>query len=742
MRVLVPMGRANRLCVGILQPRVSLESFQKIKNIHWPLERKRLILPEYLEMINELSARQVTEAGRVLSSVLPASLRRVPNALISEQTRKKIPLPEYGSETSVLEETALAWSRGELDFALREAGTIEMVSVDKEPPWSILPNARLQWKVMDTLWEQGPISSRRLRQLFGPGVTASIRSLADKGLVRISREEEAEYSQQIQGETHDYELTHDQDNALSCLLPRLEKREFDVNVLHGITGSGKSMVYMRLVRACLRMGRTAIILAPEIAIACQLYALARKTLGGFKVLLHHGLKSQKERESHFLELSSGRDPVVLVGTRSALFMPAGNIGLIIVDEEHDESFKQDQNFVYQAKEIAHYLARRDRAMLVLGSATPDIKTYNSAIENRVNLVNMENRVGKSLLPSVSFVDLKKHKPLFGPLSGICEKALREALGRGEQVVIMHNRRGYSPIIMCSDCSEPARCENCQVSLTLHKKRQRLVCHYCGQSLPFSIICSHCKSSEFVPLGDGTEKVEEFFQEHLDGVRVLRLDRDSTRNPAKTEKMLAEFAENKAQVLIGTQMLSKGHSFPNVTLAIVLDGDLGLGFPDYRSSERTFQLLVQLSGRAGRGEKPGRVFIQTRNPDHYCWNYVAKSDYPGFFYQEIKKRRLFGYPPFVRLGLVRMSFPSAWSSKDGFIHALKQHVREIPAVTGVKIMGPAPAPLARLKNRDRYQLLIKAPQWTAIRDVYSGLMPLAEKSRNVRISLDLDPLNML
>jgi primosomal protein N' (replication factor Y) (superfamily II helicase) len=742
MRVLVPMGRTNRLCVGVLQPRVSLESFKNIKSIYWPLERKNLISPEYLEMINELSVRQMIQAGRVLACVLPGSFRRVPEAMISVQDRKKVLLPEYGSEISLLEKTALAWSRGELDFALKEAGTTEMVFVNKEPPWSILPNARLQWKVMDMLWEQGAISSRRLRQMFGPGVSGSVRSLADKGLVRISREEDAEYSEQIQDETDDYELTHDQENALSCLLPRLEKKEFDVSVLHGITGSGKSMVYMRLARTCLRMGKTAIILAPEIAIACQLYALARKTLSGLKVVLHHGLKTQKSRESLFLELSSGRAPVVLVGTRSALFMPAGNIGLIIVDEEHDESFKQDQNFVYQAKEIAHYLARRDRAMLVLGSATPDIKTYNSAIENRVNLVNMENRVGKSLLPSVSFVDLKKDKPLFGPLSGVCEKALRETLGRGEQVVIMHNRRGYSPIIMCSDCSEPARCEHCQVSLTLHKKRQRLVCHYCGQSLPFSIICSHCKSSEFVPLGDGTEKVEEFFQEHLEGVRVLRLDRDSTRNPAVTEKMLAEFAENKAQVLVGTQMLSKGHSFPNVTLAIVLDGDLGLGFPDYRSSERTFQLLVQLSGRAGRGDKPGRVFIQTRNPDHYCWNFVAQSDYQGFYNQEIKKRRLFGYPPFVRLGLIRMSFPSSWSRKDGFIHALKQHVKDTRSVIGVKIMGPAPAPLARLRNRDRYQLLIKAPQWTAIRDVYSGLLPLAEKSRVVRISLDLDPLNML
>lgn len=742
MRVLVPLGKANRLCVGVLQPTIRPDSFQKIKNIHWPLERKTLIPPEYLEMINELSSRQVMEAGRILANVLPGSLRRVPLALISGQTRDSLSLPEYGSDISVLEKTALSWTQGELDFVGRGANTRKIISVDKEPPWSILPNAKLQWKVMDTLWEQGAMSGTRLRQLFGPGVAGSVKSLADKGLIRISHEEEAEYEEQSVTGPVDYKLTDDQEKALSCLLPRLEKGGVDVNVLHGITGSGKSMVYMRLAQKCLQLGRSAIILAPEIAIASQLYALAKKTISGFKVVLHHGLKSIKSRESLFWNLSSGKEPVLLVGTRSALFMPAGNIGLIVVDEEHDESFKQDRNFVYQAKEIAHYLARRDRSMLILGSATPDIKTYFAARENMVNLINMENRVGKSLLPSVSFIDLKKDRPGFGPLAGACENALREALGKGEQVVIMHNRRGYSPIIMCSDCSEPARCSHCQVSLTLHKKRQRLVCHYCGQSLPFSIICNNCKSSEFVPLGDGTEKVEEFFQQHLEGVGVLRLDRDSTRNPAKTEKMLAEFAGNKAQVLVGTQMLSKGHSFPNVTLAIVLDGDLGLGLPDYRSSERIFQLLVQLSGRAGRGDKPGRVFIQTRNPDHYCWSYVAASDYLGFYNQEIKRRRLFGYPPFVRLGLIRMSFPSGWNKKDGFIQSLKQHIMDAGVVPGVKIMGPAPAPLARLKNRDRYQLLVKAQQWTAIRDVYSGLLPLAAKSRNVRVSLDLDPLNML
>ena len=742
LRVLVPMGRANRLCPGVLGSRIPLDLPQKIKSIHWPMERDAIISPEYLEMITVLSNRQVIEAGRILARVLPASLRSIPGVLVSGKSRNRFDLPAYGTDRHRLEELAFLWIKGELDFAGKRTNPVKIISVSKDPPWSILPNARLQWKVMDALWEQGSMSSTRLRRLFGPGVSESLKSLADKGLVNISREPDLESEEQCLPGTMEYKLTDDQEKALSFLLPRLGQGIFDVNVLHGITGSGKSVLYMRLAQKCLEMGRTAIILAPEIAIAMQLCSLARKTVSGFRVVLHHGMKGARNREALFLKFSSATEPVVLVGTRSALFMPVNDIGLIVLDEEHDESFKQDQGFVYQAKEIAHYLARRDKSMLILGSATPDVKTYFAASGSAVNLVTMKNRVGRSVLPGVTFVDLKKDPPRFGPLSGACETALKETLNKGEQAVIMHNRRGYSPIIMCSDCSETAKCVNCQVSLTFHKNRQRLVCHYCGQSLPFSIVCSNCKGSEFVPLGEGTEKAEEFFQKHLEGARILRLDRDSARDPAKSEKILADFAGNKSQILVGTQMLSKGHTFPNVTLGIVLDGDLGLGLPDYRSSERIFQLLVQLSGRAGRGEKPGKILIQTRNPGHYCWNYVAACDYQGFFDQEIKRRRLFGYPPFIRLGLIRLSFPSGWNQKDWFISSLKEHVGNIGNKHGLKIMGPAPAPLSKLKNRDRYQLLIKAQEWSRIRDVYFELLPFAAKSRSVRASLDLDPLNML
>ncbi|WP_035244411.1 replication restart helicase PriA [Desulfonatronovibrio hydrogenovorans] len=743
LRVTVPMGRGDVLRVGVLETHVPMGPLKKLKDIHWPLEREPLISREYLEMILELSKRHLVPLARILASVLPEGLRRLPDALVIKGSGQKVPFPGPGSDKRHLKDLADSWMAGEADFFSRSRVSQKIISVAKDPPWPILPNAKLQWKIMDLLWEQGEVTGSHLRKVFGPQVGTSIKSLTDKGLVRVQiQNPEGGQARACSGKRIDYELTPDQQEALSFFLPKLGKRVFDVSVLHGITGSGKSIVYLNLARECLEKGRSAVILAPEIAIAAQLYALICTSLPSSRVFLHHGLKGSKDKESLFLALSRSEEPIILVGTRSALFMPLQNVGLIILDEEHDESFKQDQVFVYQAKEIAHYLAKRDDSVLILGSATPDVKSFYAAREKKVNLVTMNSRVGKSILPRVSFVDLKKDPPGFGPLSSRCEKALKETLGRGEQAIIMHNRRGYSPIIMCSDCSEIARCSECKVSLTLHKQRQRLVCHYCGKSLPFSIFCENCRGAEFVPVGDGTEKIEEFFIEKLKDINVLRLDRDSARNPARTEEILDAFAGNRAQVLVGTQMLSKGHTFPNVTLCIVLDGDLGLGLPDYRSSERTFQLLVQLSGRAGRGDKPGQVFIQTRNPEHFCWQFVAASDYHGFFEQELSRRRLFGYPPFVRLGLIRLSVPAGWSKGENLLSELRRFSPGIADKFGVRLLGPAAAPLSRLKNRDRYQFLVKARDWTSIKHVYCQLEPFWKKHRNIRASLDLDPMNML
>ncbi|MFW5730809.1 MAG: replication restart helicase PriA, partial [Desulfonatronovibrionaceae bacterium] len=707
LRVMVPVGRGDKLIIGVLENFLGLDPVDRLKAIHWPLERKPLIDPEFLQMIVRLSSRQAVETGKILARVLPASLKSCGALLGHKDQPGGVTLPACGQDPAELARLATAWQSGTLNFARPRRVKRKIASVVMEPPWPIPPNAKLQWRIMDTLWEQGDMPVAGLRTLLGPSAASSLKSLAAKGLIALQEECAAKAQALSRAGDRGHELSADQTLALERLSPLALDRKFHPVVLHGITGSGKTLVYLELAGKVMHQGRSAIILAPEIAIAGRIFAEARQKFGNADVFLHHGLKAPAEKEKLFETLGTRDRPYLLAGTRSALFMPLKNIGLMVVDEEHDESYKQDQGVIYQAKEIAHYLADRDKSLLVLGSATPDIKTFYAARQNRIGLVSMDSRVGQSRLPSVNFVDLKSCPPVHGPLSAVAFNALKEVLDRGEQAIIMHNRRGYSPVIMCSSCSETARCSQCQVSLTYHKNRHRLVCHYCGKSLPFSIVCSNCRSSDFVTVGQGTEKVEEFLKRRLSDVRVLRLDRDSARNPARTQEILSDFADNKAQVLVGTQMLSKGHTFPNVTLGLVLDGDLGLGMPDYRASERIFQLLVQLSGRSGRGQKPGRVLIQTRNPDHYCWRYVQNCDYAGFFDQEISRRRLFKYPPFVRLGLIRLSFPSDWERQEAFLDELKRNLSGLDKAAGATVMGPAPAPLSRLKNRDRYHLLIKA-----------------------------------
>ncbi len=740
MRVLVPMGRVNKLCCAVLERSIPASCSEKqLKPIFWPLEKEPLLNPDYLEMLEKVAARQLTTLARVLAFVIPALLRRVPDGWRDEKN-SIIPFSRGWGREEVLFRLAERWTQGRLDTGVsRREGFL--VAAAKEPPWPIRPQARVQWAVMDLLYAHGPMPGAGIRAELGQGSGKALKALLDKGLARYCSREEEEERGKYEVFGQGFCFSPGQQKALELLGPKLQEG-FRACLLHGITGSGKSLVYLELARQCLEMGRSAIILAPEIAIARNLYQQACSYLSRARVFLHHGSKSPRSKEKFFVELCSGKSPILLVGTRSALFMPVQDAGLIVLDEEHDESFKQDQSIIYQAKEVAWYLAARDNALLVLGSATPDVKTYYAAGKGQVKLVEMQHRIGTSSLPEVEFVDLKEEPAVFGALAKTCAESLQETVKRGEQAVIMHNRRGYSPVLMCKACSETVKCQSCRVGLTYHKKRNRMVCHYCGISISFPPICGHCRGSEFIPVGQGTEKVEEFLTRHLPETTVLRLDRDSTRSPGKSEKILQAFASGEAQVLVGTQMLSKGHSFPEVTLAIVLDGDLGLGLPDYRSTERVFQLLVQLSGRSGRGEKPGKVYIQTRNPQHFCWQYIRDCNYKGFFEQEISRRQKFGYPPFVKLGMIRFSFPDTWNGSADFLAGLRQRAKQAAAAHGVKLLGPAPAVLSRLKNRERYQFLVKAGDWSGIKKAYLEMYPLFQHHRQVRVSLDLDPLNML
>ena len=568
-----------------------------------------------------------------------------------------------------------------------------------------------------------------------------IRALETMGIVEVVSERSYRNPvSHLDSKGYHLTLNEEQQSVVDAIERNLDQKIAKTYLIKGVTGSGKTAVYMELAKECLRRGRSMLLLAPEVALALKLRRDASLALPDVPLYFFHGYQSAALREKTFRELAKRREPCLVVGTRSALFLPLPSLGAVVLDEEHDSSFKQDEGLTYQAKEVAWFRIAQAKGLLVLGSATPDLKTFYAVREAKIPVSTLPARVGGGTLPSIRLVDIRSMNCAESILAPETLSALKQTVEQGDQAVILLNRRGYAPLMYCIDCGKVARCPHCDIGLTYHKGRERLVCHYCGYSVPFPSPCPSCKGLHFHPMGQGTERVEEYIGTLLPpGGRVLRLDRDSTRRPGRMEEILESFARQEAQVLVGTQMLSKGHHFPHVTLAVVADGDIGLNLPDYRAAERTFQLLVQSSGRAGRGEKPGQVIIQTRDVNHYCWQYVKNGDYEGFYDYEIALRKRRRYPPFINLALLRISYPMDWADGPTQLARITALLRS--ESNGVTVLGPAPAPLPLLRGRRRFQCLLKAGDWQSIRALYAVLLPLASPP-NLRISLDIDPVNML
>jgi primosomal protein N' (replication factor Y) len=750
-RVLAPLGGGVRMAVLLERVNELPPDFPgdaKLKDIIWPAENEPLLEAAYVDMVRSMAARQMTEPGKVLETLLPAGLRKPPRfrvydagfpARIGPKTIASLE-PERKKELWRLWEAGRMRVLASKDYARKQ----EYCFLAEDPPWPVRPGANRQLQVLELLYERGALAWPVLLGELGREAGPALTRLVELGLVEIgSHPLRVDISQCDSGETDQVpEPSEEQRACLDRLAAALARESPGTSLLFGITGSGKTLVYTELAGKVLQAGRSVMLLAPEVALACMLEKRLRRSLPDAEVRLYHGYLPPAERERIFTETAHRKEPMVVVGTRSALFLPLREPGLIVLDEEHDSSFKQEERYSYQAKEIAFYRARESGGLLVLGSATPDVKTYHAAGKGDIGLSTLASRVGGGVLPKVELVDISGLKPDQESLAEETASALSETVASGKQAVILLNRRGYSPLMYCLECGKIAKCSQCDVGLTYHKSRERLVCHYCGLSAPFPSPCSECGSVNFLPMGGGTERLEEELEAVLPpGTETLRLDRDSARRPGRMDEILSDFSAGKASVLLGTQMLSKGHHLPNVTLAVVADGDLGLNLPDYRAAERTFQLLVQVSGRAGRGEDPGRVLIQTRNPGHYCWKYVMQSDYQGFYEQELAKRERYGYPPFVKLGLVRFSYPEDYELGGGKIMELARVLGSLGKQHGVKVLGPAPAPLSLIRGRRRYQCMLKAVDWISIRNVYYE-MSKRMTDRKVRLSLDLDPVNML
>ena len=539
-------------------------------------------------------------------------------------------------------------------------------------------------------------------------------------------------------------LTQEQRQALDPMLQQVNADVFSPYLLFGVTSSGKTEVYLRLIAEAIRRGNGALVLVPEIALTPQLAARFRARFGDQVAVLHSGLSSA-ERFGQWRRIRSGEVPIV-VGARSAVFAPLSNLKVIIVDEEHDPSFKQQEGVRYSGRDVALVRAQRGRMVVVLGSATPSFESYHGAVEGRLTVLKMKHRATPRPLPQVEIVDVRRYHRDKGVLSAPLAEALTHVIEQRQQAILFLNRRGFSPTVLCKSCGFAFRCRNCSVTLTYHRFRERIVCHYCGYSGVMPEACPECKDDRIGMLGLGTEQVEELLTERFPDASVARLDRDTAQGKG-LRSILDRMRSGEVDILVGTQMVTKGHDFPNVTLVGVICADMGLHFPDFRASERTFQLLAQVAGRAGRGEQSGRVLIQTYNPDHPSLRCARDHDYETFFAQEVVSRHDLAYPPGAHLASVHVDGPDERAVSRA-AHQLAEQGRRLIATLDAprpSVLGPAEAPIQKLKGRVRWMLLIKCSTRAPLRWVLAQLLVTAgqkEFPRGVRVMLDVDPISML
>ena len=575
-----------------------------------------------------------------------------------------------------------------------------------------------------------------------------VPSTVVQGLVRIGLVEAGEITMRRAptgygtGRDQSPELTPFQGAAADGVGAAMRRGQGETLLLFGVTGSGKTEVYLHAIERAREAGRTAVLLVPEISLTAQVAAAVRKRLGERVAILHSAL-SDGERFDEWERVRRGEADVV-VGPRSALFAPLKDPALIILDEEHDGSYKQDERTPrYHAREVAKLRARISGGCTVLGSATPSVESYQAAITGQYGFLELPERVRQRPLPTVEVVDLRaetKARPglVFGKR---LEDGIRKRVAEGEQVILFLNRRGFSSFLLCRDCGFVPRCPSCDVSLTLHRQQSgMLLCHYCDYSRRAPVVCERCMGPRVKQFGIGTQRVEEAVKHLFPQARVARLDRDSTSGKDAHVRIVSQFREGEIDILVGTQMVTKGFDFPGVTLVGVVTADVALNMPDFRAAERAFQLLTQVSGRAGRGERPGEVVVQTFSPEHVSIQAASRHDYRGFFAGEIRAREELGYPPFGALAR-QLFFVGVEAVASNRIEAAAAILRPLADANMVELRGPAPCPLTRLKDRYRWHLLLKAPSREAIAAVLRDGWPQVQK-RVGGVVVDVDPVGLL
>jgi primosomal protein N' (replication factor Y) len=756
VRVLVPFG--SRRMIGVVVGASPEAGGRSLKEVAQVLDECPLVEPALLDLAAWMADHYLAPPGECYRMVLPPAGVRASRAVV------RLAKPGEGGDDPVLRHlqdgplrlTALGKRLGRDPqgpvLRLRRAGLVAIeqdlrspgfrevrVAVLADPTFA--PRGRAQAAVLERLREAG--GRARVADLVRDraSLRGAVDRLAELGALSLVEERDVREPGGLPGrEDAPVVATMDQEAALSPLLAAVEAGAFRPFLLHGVTGSGKTEVYFRVVEAVLARGRGAVVLVPEIGLTPMLVRAARARFGETVSVLHSEL-SAGERHDQWWRIREG-DARVVVGARSAVFAPVPDLGLVVVDEEHDGAYKQDESPRYHGRDVAVMRARLEGCPAVLGSATPSVESHANALRGKYERLSLPRRIGPQGLPSVEIVDHRAVLKAGGDpiLSPVLKDALAACLARREQSLLLLNRRGYATSLLCRECGQEAMCPNCSVSLTLHHGGRSALCHYCGHEAKAPAACPSCRGAYLRLTGFGTERVAEAVQSALPGARVERLDRDRARRRGVLADTLAAFEKGEIDVLVGTQMIAKGHDFPRVTLVGVVDADVGLGMPDFRSAERTFQLLTQVAGRAGRGEAAGAVVLQSHMPDHYALGHACEQDYDSFFAREMEFRRTMGYPPVAALVnvIVRAEDAAKGATEaDAVARALRAS-----AGGRYRVLGPAHAPLARLRNEHRFQVLLKGHR-PAMRDaVKAALVARYGPQRWPGVAVDVDPLTVM
>lgn len=694
MRVVVPFGRTT--VTGFVMRLKDTSDFpmEKLKRVYRAEEEYPVLTQESLALVEKITARYRVPKALVLRLFLPSEMR---TGKASEHYRSFIRIAE---------------------------------GVD--PVFK--PSAKAQMAAYACLSENGEQDGAFLREKFG---ASAVKALSDKGYVLVEkRRVMRDPYRAIEGERVERTLTFAQENAVRTVM----QTDKTVTLLHGVTGSGKTEIYLTLIAEQLALGKSAIFLVPEISLTPQMLAQLRARFGSNAAILHSGL-SAGERFDEWCRLREGSAKIA-IGARSAIFAPVENVGVIIIDEEHDGSYSSETSPRYNTFDIAYLRAKYNGCKLVLGSATPAVETYRRAREGEFELITLKQRINRRPMPDVTIADMRREvrRGNASPFSLQLREKLENCLNSGNQAIIFLNRRGYSQTVLCTACGYVAKCEHCDVTLTYHSEDDCLKCHYCGARYHMLSACPDCGGKRINYVGTGTQRIVGELQKMYPQARILRMDNDTTSGKEGHLKILKRFSDREADILVGTQMVAKGHDFPNVTLVGILDADMSLHFPDYRSGERTFQLITQVAGRSGRASEKGEVVLQTYDPENYILRFATAYDYDGFYEHEISLRAAMMFPPFAKVVRVMVVGEEEKEALDCLkeVYGALQEIYARNADTFL-FFNKMHAPIKRIQNKHRYQVLMRLTDGSILKEIYAVCAEVSYK--NTLVYVEENPSNL-